>query len=279
MKWRFRSVCGGLPLACVAINLSLCAAIARESKDVPMPPPRPASVEMIIEHVSPETNKSTKVYRRLGAQPFVYFSGLAIDADGAPNAYHPDDKHGIDALEHAGSPGNWWALALDEERRPVVQSQGEYSGFYVSMTWLSREDDLYSQFDPEYWLDARKVRYIAIPETVFKAGSAEKGDLAYVFNLANGKSSYAIIGDWGTENTLGEGSIALAEALGVDGNPREGGQDNRIAYVVFPGSHVRPRWPRQTDDMSRQADKLLHDFGGRDAVQALHVTTSTHADK
>ena len=278
MTSRLSSVCGVFALASVTLGVSFGPVNSRESKDVPLPPVRPAAVEMIVEHVSPETNKATKVFRRPGLRPFVYFSGLAIDADGAPNAYHPNDKPGIDALEHAGSPGNWWALALDEGR-PVVQSQGEYSGFYVSMTWLSREDDLYSQFDPEYWLDARKVRYIAIPETVFKAGSAEKGDLAYVFNLANGKSSYAIVGDWGTENTLGEGSIALAEALGVDGNPRDGGQDNQIAYVVFPGSHSRPRWPRQADDMSRQADKLLHDFGGRDAVQALRMAIATHARK
>jgi hypothetical protein len=44
---------------------------------------------------------------------FFYKSGMAIDADGALRAYHPNDRSGLDALAHAGHPGNWWALVTD----------------------------------------------------------------------------------------------------------------------------------------------------------------------
>lgn len=260
-------------LNCVSIGLLITAApgYGLETIDRPASAAKTAEFEKIIEHVSPETNKRTAVFRRAGAAPIVYFSGMTIDADGAPNAYHPDDASGIDALEHAGSDGDWWALALDERKAPVVQRKGEFTGFYVSKTWLSRQDEIYSETDPEYWLDSRKVRYIAVPETVWTAAGVGKGDLAYVFDLETGKSSFAIVGDWGTENTLGEGSIALAKALGIDSDPRTGGQDNGISYVVFPRSATHPSWPRNPDEMKRQAEKLMQDWGGRDAVMALQA--------
>lgn len=36
--------------------------------------------------------------------------------------------------------------------------------------------------------------------------------------------------------------MALAEALGIDSNPRYGGEDGRVAYLIYPGSgNGRPR--------------------------------------
>src|SRR5258708_20069901 len=44
------------------------------------------------------------------ASAFFYESGLAIDADGAPRAYHPNDRRGLDSLAHACHQGNWCSL-------------------------------------------------------------------------------------------------------------------------------------------------------------------------
>ena len=63
---RVSSVCGVFALASVTFGVSFGPVNSRESKDVPLPPVRPAMVEMIVEHVSPETNKATKVFRRPG---------------------------------------------------------------------------------------------------------------------------------------------------------------------------------------------------------------------
>src|ERR1700676_2054280 len=75
-----------------------------------------------------------------GVNAFAYKAGLAVDADGAFRAYHPDNRLGLDTIEHAGRPGNWWALATDTGRpsgRPVVQRKGDPApGYYVSMTAL-----------------------------------------------------------------------------------------------------------------------------------------------
>src|SRR5262249_49419827 len=57
---------------------------------------------------------------------FFYESGMAIDADGAFRAYHPNDRLGLDSLAHAGHQGNWWALVTDNGKasgRPIVQGK------------------------------------------------------------------------------------------------------------------------------------------------------------
>jgi hypothetical protein len=58
-------------------------------------------------------------------------------------------------------------------------------------------------------------------------------------NLRTGKSSFAIYADIGT---LGEGSVALADALGVRSDARRGGEHEGILYLFFPGSgNLQPR--------------------------------------
>ena len=140
--------------------------------------------QTVLLHKSQLTGQETRVLRKVDSAPVVYFSGMAIDADGAPNAYHPDDHDGLDDLKHAGDGAKWWALVLDKRRNPVVQQSGEFAGYYVSMTWLEREDGRFPPTDPKHWIDARVVPYIAVPRTVLNAGGIGKGDLAYVVNLS-----------------------------------------------------------------------------------------------
>src|SRR6266436_10005109 len=80
-----------------------------------------------------------------GAPGFFYKSGLAIDADGAFRAYHPNDRLGLDSLAHAGHQGHWWALVTENGKasgRPVVQGKSDPApGYYVSMTALYDADN------------------------------------------------------------------------------------------------------------------------------------------
>jgi hypothetical protein len=47
-----------------------------------------------------------------GLQAFVYGAGMAIDADGAYRAYHPNDRMGLDSIKHEVIPeiGGLWRL-------------------------------------------------------------------------------------------------------------------------------------------------------------------------
>ena len=66
---------------------------------------------------------------------------MDIDADGSPHAYHPNGSPpGLDYLANAGSPGNWWGIATDNQKssgNPVVQDSSDPApGFYVATTAL-----------------------------------------------------------------------------------------------------------------------------------------------
>ncbi len=51
---------------------------------------------------------------------------------------------------------------------------------------------------------------------------------------------YAVVGDTGPADIIGEASYATAEALGIDPDPRSGGTPSGVTYIVFRGSRVTP---------------------------------------
>ena len=187
---------------------------------------------------------------------------MAIDADGAYRAYHPNNKMGLDSIEHAGYPGNWWALATDSgtpKGKPVVQGKNDPApGFYVSMTSLF-DASIANERNPRRFVDAARVPYVVLPPEGFK--HAKLGDFATVVNLRNGNVANAIIADESAPDLpMGEGSIALARALGVDPDPRSGGVEKGIAYVIFPGSGNGQ--PRALDDIASTSQSLFQRWGG-----------------
>src|SRR6266853_348449 len=200
--------------------------------------------------------------------PFFYVAGLAVDADGAFRAYHPTNRLGLDAIAHAGHPGNWWALATDTGEtsgRPVLQRKGDPSpGYYVSITSLYDATNL-NERDPRRYVDAATIPYVVLPPVGLKR--AKLGDFATVVNLRNGKIAEAIVADESApELKLGEGSIALAKALGIDSNPRYGGTDRGVAYVIYPDSGNGK--PRALEDIIANSQHEFQTWGGLDKLHA-----------
>lgn len=192
---------------------------------------------------------SVDVFRVAGA--LLYASGLAIDADGAPNAYGPGDG-GLDHLANAGRPGNWWGLATQKNGEPVVQSAGDpFPGFYVSTTAL--QDKRFATSDPRRYVDSSTVPYVVLPPQVLALG-ARLGDFAAVMNERSGRVAFALVADVGPKDKLGEGSTALAAALDVRSDPKRGGTAAGIRYVVFPKSGDGR--PRSVEDLAREGARL-----------------------
>lgn len=209
------------------------------------------------------------VWQLPGGNAFFFEAGMYIDADGAPNAYSPDDT-GIDDLRSAGEPGDWEGLAKDDSGNPYVQGPNDpFPGFYVSETAL--EDHTKSPQDPSRYVDATKIPYIVLQHEVAHQAHVRLGDLAAVFNLQNGKSSAAIFADTG-EN-LGEGSVALADALEIRSSARYGGQRGGILYTIFPGSGNGK--PRSADEISTGVDQLLKSLGGPGQFMTCSTNDST----
>jgi len=205
---------------------------------------------------------------------FFFNSGLAIDADGAFKAYHPQNRPGLDSLAHAGHPGEWWAVVTDTqtpEGRPVVQQKSDPApGYYISMTSLVDPNNKNWQ-DPHKYVDSMKIPYIALSPRALKF--ARLGDFATVVNLQNGKISGAIVADTIDPSLpLGEGSIALAKALGIDSDPRTGGRERQVIfYVVYP--HSGNGTPRTVEDIMANSQRLFESWGGLDKLNACAPIT------
>ena len=164
----------------------------------------------------------------------VFFtSGMRIDADGAPNAYGPHNT-GLDYTANAKNGDTWVGVATDSSGNPVVQRSGRYKGLYVSQTTLRKAGA--SATSPQAYVNAARIPFIALPADFSQQFGVSLGDLAVVVNTANRKRAYAIFADVGPNGKIGEGSIALAKALGIDAKPRSGGVSGGISYLIFPKS-------------------------------------------
>ncbi len=211
----------------------------------------------------------------------VYFyvvSRMAVDADGAPNAYHPRNT-GIDALANAGFPNGGWRSVLvvdpQDRSRPFVQTSGEFAGFFLSKTTL--QDASLPETDPRRYVDSTKVPYVVFPGAFWAlSGTGDFGDFAAARHLENDKETVAIVADKGPRNAaLGEASIRLAENLGGQNvNPRNGAglPRGRIAYVVFPKSRLNPRWPMTDEQLRERVQSLLSEIGGWERILPCFTT-------
>jgi hypothetical protein len=214
-----------------------------------------------------EPEREVPIWHLPGDTAFFYESGMTIDADGAPNAYHPDNS-GLDDLANAGSPGNWQGLAKNQDGEPFVQGPNDpFPGYYVSATALT--DRTKPMNDPAHYVDSTKIPYIVLPGGMAREIGARPGDFAFVVNQGNGKSSYAIFGDVGPSDRIGEGSMALAENLGIRSDARNGGARRGILYLVFPGSGNGR--PRPVEEINAESEKLLQAWGGTSQLTACTV--------
>jgi hypothetical protein len=217
--------------------------------------------------------RDTKLLRFPDSTAYFYLvDGMEIDADGAPNAYHPDDK-GIDALANAGFPHGAWRsiLMVDPHRpdRPFIQPDGEFKGFFVSMTTL--QDLSLSVRDIHRYVDATQVPYLVFPGAFFAMkGTGNFGDLGAARQLRTGKESPFIVADKGPRSApLGEVSVRLAENLGGHNvSPRHGTGAPRgpFVYVVFPKSKSQPPWPVTAEQLQQRVQALLTALGGWDRI-------------
>jgi glycosyl hydrolase group 75 (putative chitosanase) len=214
-----------------------------------------------------EPERDIPIGRLPGNPAFFYESGMTIDADGAPNAYHPDNS-GLDDLANAGSPGRWEGLAKDADGDPFIQGPNDpFPGYYVSATALSDRSKPVN--DPTRYVDASRIPFVVLPGGMARQLGSRPGDFAVVFNLRNGKSSYAIFGDVGPYDRIGEGSVALAENLGIRSDARNGGTRRGIVYLVFPGSGNGR--PRMIEEINEEGQKLVQDWEASISLEGCAV--------
>ena len=219
-------------------------------------------------------------------QPWLFVTAdKLVDADGAPNAYSPEDLSmgcphtgvGLDCLESAGYPDNdWWPNVLvrdpDDPEKPYVQEDGPFRGYFVSMTSL-RNPDYAGRLSPASYVDAARIPYLVLPAPLHASeGMGRTGDLGYALDLASGLSTPFVIADEGPVEPLGEASVAFWRALSaVAPNARDGSglTPDPVAIVVFPGSGAAATldWPIELPALQAAAAAQLASFGGLGALR------------
>jgi hypothetical protein len=104
-----------------------------------------------------------------------------------------------------------------------------------------QDDTAFHQSDGKP-LIADKTPYIVVPSpsstwTYTNSGLKGAGSCAVIYN---DKVLYAVIGDTGPTDIIGEASYATAKSLGIDPNPATGGTDSGVTYLCFKNSSVSP---------------------------------------
>jgi hypothetical protein len=214
--------------------------------------------------------RNIKVRRIRNTKPLFFRAKMAIDADGAARAYHPDDiSEALDALRHATSHSKKF---IQGKRKNGVVGKGPRPGFFVSATALSRG----SEHDAGSYVDAEFVLYIVLPSNF--AAEVAKGDLCTIVNLKNFRVTPAIFAD--VNPNVGEASVRAAINLHVQDPAfpiaelaRRGGDDrDNYVYIVYPGSRftplgTAPHWP--VEEITARADSLFADWGGLTKVREI----------
>ncbi|MFO0680684.1 MAG: glycoside hydrolase family 75 protein [Sandaracinus sp.] len=149
--------------------------------------------------------------------------------------------------------GDYGLDAGDPETVPVCQT--------ANVIWWQADMDIdcdggqsaLCMSDPDYMpdtsgvdshgnaLDASTLPFIVIPLPSARFRYADHGirigQVAVV--LYQDRMAYGIFGDAGPSSGIGEASFAMAEALGIPSNPRTGGVDSGVTYLVFTDAGAR----------------------------------------
>jgi hypothetical protein len=147
---------------------------------------------MVIDFQPAEKFRGTQIYRQANNLAYAYETSFkAVDADGAPNAYHPDDT-GLDRLANAGYPHtNWWQDVLVPDpahsTHAYQQPDGQFAGYFVAMTSLRKPNG--DKLDPATYVDATRFPYVVIP-TGFGAPSAYRQTRRRRFRDPSGQRHY-----------------------------------------------------------------------------------------
>ncbi|KUO05092.1 glycoside hydrolase family 75 protein [Streptomyces caeruleatus] len=117
----------------------------------------------------------------------------------------------------------------------------------------------YQQSDGRH-LNAERLPYIVVPTPSgiwdHEADGVHGGAVAAV--VYRGRVRYAVVGDVGPRDIIGEASYATAKALGIPPDPRSGGTASGVTYIVFRDSRVTP--VEDAAAATRVGERLAREF-------------------
>jgi hypothetical protein len=139
------------------------------------------------------------------------------------------------AVCKSGSAFFWTSdMDIDCDGISTSHCNGSTDPWYQAQTSFQTSNGSYFTSD--------QTRYYVIPlpssRFNYQSSGIKPGAVAAV--VYNSKVAYAVFADEGPDNIIGEGSYALATALGIDPNPATGGTEGPVTFIVFPSSVPNP---------------------------------------
>jgi hypothetical protein len=234
------------------------------------------------EHVTNLGKEGQVSVWKIGSALLFRTRSMAVDIDGAPNAYHPATPHhphgrgeglGLDDIRNATmkpkeeitAKTKWVGVVVDPKTgQPITQP----NGFYVSPTAMQYR--AYAKTDPKRYVDASTIPYLALSKRLI--GKAFMGDsVAIVLRRREPVVAYGMLADVAPAHSLGEGSLALVKDLGFG----RGGIDHKdLVCIVFPGSdgskeNEKEGEPRAKATVVEKARQAFEAWGGLARVQLV----------
>ncbi len=187
---------------------------------------------------------------RGGVRAIAFRANFAVDGDGSPYVLGKSFLRQAEATLRAEHP-DWPNAQVEAQARramrdEVVRLNHEARAQGRAVTYYADPEKLDSTSLP--WngrpVDATTVPYIALPPEIrnLSRPPVRPGDLVEV--TYRGVTVYAVYEDGGPRGKAGEGSIRLAQALGIPHDPGRGGLDERhqdVRYTILPGSGAGAR--------------------------------------
>lgn len=143
-------------------------------------------------------------------------------------------------------------MDVDCDGRIGLRCNGRTDPLYADTT-------AYQQSDGRQ-LDAERLPYIVVPAASAIWDPVEHGvrggTIAAVIH--RDRIQYAVVGDMGPDDLVGEASYATARGLGIRPDPRGGGTASGVTYILFRGSSASPiEDPRAA---AAQGERLAREF-------------------
>jgi hypothetical protein len=125
-------------------------------------------------------------------------------------------------------------MDIDCDGRPGLLCNGRTDPHFSGTT-------AYQQSDGRY-LSAETLPYVVVPTPSgiwdHRAHGISGGSVVAV--IYQDRVQYAVVGDTGPHEIIGEASYATAKALGIRPDPHGGGASSGVTYIAFKNSRVSP---------------------------------------
>lgn len=112
-------------------------------------------------------------------------------------------------------------------------------------------------------LSAERLPYVVVPGPSHRWNHKEhdvrRGTVAAVIH--GDRVRYAVVGDIGPADIIGEASYALARNLGIRPDPKGGGAASGVTYILFKGSGASPI--ENPGAAAAQGERLARELVGR----------------